>query len=282
LAPKVTMHVSGTAKFFTEANTEDELIEALQWANERNLNSQILAGGSNLIFAMDEYNGLVINLLNRNLQINDDNITVSAGIPVNRLLVAALENSLDGLSSFSGLPGTVGGAIRGNAGCYGTEICDLITKVTILNDNLELEELDAREMNFSYRHSRIKETKEIVLSATFNLTSSNKNYIQTNYIEILRKRLSHQPKGFSSGSFFKNPKPGKIFSGKLIEDSGLKGFSVGDMTVSNEHANYLLNKSKATYSDLLSLKNHIQTTIHDKHNILLEPEVSIITDKDEQ
>lgn len=277
LAPLVTMKVSGKARYFVVVETIEELIEAIKWAHERTLLVQILAGGSNILFALDLFDGLVIKMAITAIHVKGNTIKAGAGAPINRLLLAAKEHSLGGLAPFSGLPGTVGGAVRGNAGCYGTETKNVISEVTVLNEKQELVTLTNADMCFGYRHSRIKETGEIIVEATYVLTPMDQELIQEAYIDVLKKRLAHQPKGFSSGSFFKNPKPGEVFSGGLIEEAGLKGFSLGGMKISEQHANYFINYNNGTIEDLLSLKQHIEETILEQYSIQLESEVYIIT-----
>jgi len=272
-----TMKVSGISRYFVEIHSVNELIEAINWSEEHSLPYQILAGGSNIIFACKNYNGLVIKMNINSQTVNGNSIEATAGTPINILLQTAKENSLSGLEAFSGLPGTVGGAVRGNAGCYGKETSEVLSEITILNENLEIEEISPTNMDFQYRSSRIKNSKEIVLSATYKLTPSDKDSISNEYSNILHKRISQQAKGFSSGSFFKNPKPGEIFAGSLIEKAELKNHKEGGMVVSDHHANYLINTGSATCNDLLKIKDYITKTVDDKFSVLLEPEVTIIT-----
>lgn len=277
LAPLTTMKVGGTGRYFAEPKTVKELQDTLRWARTEEIPRVIVGGGSNILFAVEHYNGIIIKPNLVDITITETSLTAGASVPINLLLLSAKNAKLDGLAPFSGLPGTFGGAVRGNAGCYGREMKDVVTSVTILNDKLEIETLTPHEMSFSYRYSRIKETNEIVISATLQLTASEPESIQSEYTSILQKRLSRQPKGFSSGSFFKNPVPHEVFAGALIESSGLKGHEIGDMFVSTEHANYLMNRGNATPEEANKLIQFVTQTVKEKTDIDLEPEVRIIT-----
>jgi UDP-N-acetylmuramate dehydrogenase len=272
-----TMRLKSTTAHFAEPQSVDELREALKWAKERELPVRLLAGGSNIVFATKTFEGLVIKPALTTIEIHENMVTVFASVPINRLLLAAKEHKLSGLAPFSGLPGTMGGAVRGNAGCYGREMCEIITSVTMLNEHMELETVSSDEMRFGYRDSRIKHAQEYVVSAKLELVPSDAESIAADYKETLLKRLSRQPKGFSSGSFFKNPIPGSVFAGELIEKAKLKGFEIGDMFVSTEHANYLMNRGDASPAELLELMQHVRETVEKNSRYVLEPEVTVVT-----
>ena len=191
----------------------------------------------------------------------------------------ALAEGLAGFEFASGIPGSIGGAVFMNAGAYGGEIVDVLESVELLSPNTEgrweLKTVPAEELELAYRHSRLQETKELVVSATLKLPSGDKAEIEEKLAELTKKRTSKQPLEFpSAGSFFK--RPDGYFAAKLIEDAGLKGVSVGGAQISSKHCGFMINTGGARADDIVDLMHLVQNTVFDKFGIKLEPEVRII------
>ena len=202
-------------------------------------------------------------------------ITAEAGASLSAVSKLAMENSLTGLEFAHGIPGTVGGAVYMNAGAYEREIKDVFHFCRCIDENGNETTLDFSQMEFSYRKSVMQDKKIILISATFKLKKGEKTQIKAYMNELMQKRRDKQPLEYPSvGSFFKRPKG--HFAAKLIEDAGLKGYSIGGAQVSEKHAGFVINKGGATTEDILKLSEHIKKTVYEKCGIVLEEEVKII------
>ena len=203
-------------------------------------------------------------------------VTAQCGIGLGSLARRLAEESLTGFEFASGIPGTLGGALFMNAGAYGGEMKDVVVDVTAISaDGSELRTFTNEEMQFSYRHSSLQENGFIALSATLALAKGNREEILEQMRELATKRNTKQPVQYpSAGSTFKRPEG--YFAGRLIEDAGLKGVSVGGAEVSTLHAGFVINKNGATATDILELIRLVQNTVYDKFGVALEPEVRII------
>lgn len=259
--------------------TPEELVSVM---NEIGDGDYLLLGnGSNTIFACEEYKGIVVKLGDSfdYIEVKGARITCGGATLLSRLSKAAAAESLTGLEFAGGIPGSVGGAVFMNAGAYDGEIKDVLKEISVLMpmDGVWQEcTLDADSLELSYRHSKLMENKAILLKAVFQLTPGNKDEIFDKMKDFAQRRSDKQPLEYpSAGSFFKRP-PG-MFAGKLIEDAGLKGFSVGGAQVSEKHAGFVINKGGATYKDILELMAHVQAKVKEDFQVELEPEVRIIT-----
>ena len=213
-----------------------------------------------------------------NIDISNDNcIVAGAGASMLKLANFAQQNGLSGLEFAHGIPGTVGGGVYMNAGAYGGEICQVL-KSCLVFDQIDgyIFLIDASQCDFSYRHSIFMDNKNlIVLFATFELKKGNPDEIKAKMDEYKAKRMASQPLEYpSAGSTFKRPEG--YFAGKLIEDSGLKGFSVGGAQVSEKHAGFVINKGGATAEDIKNLVAHIQKTVKEKFDVSLECEIEFV------
>ena len=205
-------------------------------------------------------------------------ISAQCGTPLSRLAVFACENGLSGLEFAHGIPGTVGGAVLMNAGAYGGEMASVVREVAFLTRELEVRTASAEELDFSYRHSSFSDSGDIILSAVFSLSKGNAEAIRARMEELAKKRRESQPLNLpSAGSTFKRPENG--YAAAMIDDSGLKGFSIGGARVSEKHAGFIVNAGNASFSDVISVMAHVRETVLKKHGVLLEPEVRIISDK---
>lgn len=278
LARYTTFRIGGNAKFFYPLTDTKILPDLLSFAKEHNLKYFILSGGSNILLPDDDFEGLLIKMDNQEMEINGTELKSESGTLVSKLVNFSVENGLEGLEKWASLPGTVGGAVRGNAGCHGLETKDILKEAEIFDpDTMQIEIWKNEDFEFAYRHSKIKQTMKIILSATFALSplKMTKEEQKSHLNEAINFRLQKQPFGFSAGSFFKNPSTEKP-AGMLIDQAGLKGFQIGDAMVSEKHANFLINKGKASSKEMRELISHIKETIKEKFDIDLIEEVQII------
>ncbi|XOB41364.1 MAG: UDP-N-acetylmuramate dehydrogenase [Candidatus Nealsonbacteria bacterium] len=288
--------IGGEAKYFLVIRTKDELIEAVELARENNLPIFILGGGSKLLISDKDFNGLVIKIQSSGFKVNDFKIFAESGLSTAKLTEIALENNLTGLEWLKGIPGTVGGAIRGNAGAFDGSMKNVISFVEVFDKKEEkLKIFKNKNCRFAYRTSVFKENPDlIILSCTLQLKKGNKTQIENKMKEYLNYRTRTQPLNYpSAGSVFKNFDLNKIENklfekfpefkkfrktkiipaGFLIEKAGLKGKIIGGAKVSEKHANFIVNFKNATAKDVKELIDLIKNKVKDKFKIELEEEV---------
>lgn len=281
LAKYCTWHVGGPARFLTRVSIFADLKEAIAWAEEKNLPYFILGGGSNVLFPDAGYDGLIIKIEARNIAITGNELTVEAGAIARLAVLKAAELNLGGLEHLAGIPGTIGGLVRGNAGAFGLETADALLRVRVLHKkgNAWKEEiLEKKDIYFAYRDSLFKrETgKYIIWDAVFALKPMPKEEILRLVEEDLASRKNKQPYTFpSAGSVFKNPSL-EIKAGKIIEECGCKGLKIGGAEVSTQHANFILNKGGATAADIQALITEIKKRVFEQKGITLVEEVIIL------
>ena len=271
-----TMKINAIVKFYSKPLNLDELLEVINFAQSKNLKILILGNGSNIIFSKKYYNDLVIiDMKNFNkIEINNDILKVEAGVKSKDLINFSLKNRISGFEFIAGIPGTIGGMIKMNAGAFGKNISNNLIKIKALDlKELKLVELKKSELKFSYRKTYGLENK-IIISAKFKVNFAKKTEINDLIKEYLKIRKSKQPAGFSAGSIFKNPH--NNFAGKLIEDCGLKGFSINDASISEKHANFIINRGNAKGEDIVKLIEVVKNRVKEKFNIKLEEEVEIV------
>lgn len=272
--------VGGPAKLLIKPKDEESLIEILKEIKENNYNFYILGNCTNIIVRDRGFDGIIIKLknkLNEVKNVSDTEIYAGAGASLKKVSEFAMENSLTGLEFAHGIPGSLGGGVVMNAGAYDGEMKNVIKSVRLLDENYEVIEVPCQDMNFSYRHSLVQERDLIVLGATFSLSPGNKDEIREKYEEFDRRRAEKQPLDMpSAGSTFKRPTG--YFAGKLIDDSGLRGFTHKGAGISEKHCGFVVNKNKATASDVLETIEIVQKVVHDKFGVNLDREVKIIGD----
>ncbi len=267
----------GNAKIFAiiENNLELEII-----LNEiNNENFYIIGLGSNLLVRDNGYNGAIIKLGKsfNTININNNNLEVGASILDINLSNFALRQNIEGFEFYSGIPGSIGGAVKMNAGCYGSETIDVLKSVEVCNHLGQRKLIKKDKLNLKYRSSNISDT-DIITKAIFNLNYGDKNIIKDKIDSIKKRRLASQPiKNKTSGSTFKNPK--NLYAAKLIEEAGCKGTNYGDAYVSDQHANFLINRGNASATDIENLGKIILDKVLTKFGIKLEWEVKIIGDR---
>ena len=263
-----TYKVGGVAKYFISPKSIDELIKLVKYLKEKNIKYMILGNGSNTIFSSKTYDGVIINLNKiNNMKIDGNKIYVEAGYQLIKLSIDAMNNNLSGLEFASGIPANVGGAIFMNAGAYKSDMSEVIEDVTFLDKDLNINTLTKDELNFSYRHSLFQEKDYIIISANLVLNNGNKEEIKELMDNRKQRRIESQPLEYpSAGSVFRNPAE-DIYAGKLIEDLGLKGYSIGDAKISEKHANFIINIGNATGEDIKALIDFVKDKVKEKYNI---------------
>ena len=237
-----------------------------------------IGNGSNLLVGDKGIRGAVLRLMDDGADpvlLDGNRIYAPAGMQLKRLCMFAREQSLTGLEFAFGIPGTVGGAVYMNAGAYGGEMADVVESADCISATGETYTLSADELALSYRHSALMDNGGIVLGVTLQLTPGDYDTIAATMKDLMGRRREKQPLEYpSAGSFFKRPEG--YFAGKLIQDAGLKGFSVGDAQISEKHAGFVVNRGNATAADMVELCRQVQAKIMETDGVLLEPEVRFI------
>ena len=266
----------GKARFLIKANQIQDIKDAIKITKEQNIPFLVIGNGSNILFKDGLYNGIIIKVELNKLEINKDKATVSAGVKNAVLAQKLLENELSGFEFAAGIPGTIGGAIRMNAGAYGREIKDILEEVTYLDySTLEEKTITNKECDFEYRHSVFCNNKNIILSATFNFNKDEKINIEEKMNLYAKSRKDNQPLEYpSAGSTFKRGED--FITAKLIDECGLKGYTIGGAQVSEKHAGFIINKDKATSKDIIELIDYVKKVVKEKKGKKIELEIEII------
>ena len=299
LAPYTSLRVGGVAEYFFEAKSSEELKEALTTATQKKIHVTVLGGGQNVLVADKGVKGLVVLVRFKKITIEANTVYAEAGVALGELLAKV---SLAGLSGFEwagGLPGTVGGAIFGNAGTFGHAIGELVEYVEVLDTDLLLKKISQEECEFGYRTSVFKSALRghVITGAKLRLQRGEISDVQKELRERVLWRSKHHPPYHSAGCIFKNPaeehyhrvsfdavdaegKPvewfGRVPAGWLIDRAGLKGMVVGGAKVSEVHANFVTNAKNATAEDVITLISIIKERVHRKFGVLLQEEVQYL------
>ncbi len=277
MAEHTSFRIGGGAEIMAFPKNREELAALLQEARKWKVLPAILGAGTNVLAPDEGIKGLVICLkdcLDGMTLLDRQRIRVMAGVTMTRAAVFAANHGLSGLEFAHGIPGTVGGGVYMNAGAYGGEICQVCETVEVMKSDGSVVTLSNEEMAFSYRHSALEETGDIVLSATFCLQEMPVADIKAKMKELMGKRSASQPLDLpSAGSAFKRPVGG--YAAALIDEAGLKGFAVGGAAISTKHAGFAVNLGGATAQDVTSLLTQVSDIVFDRTGILLEPEVRI-------
>lgn len=272
MSAHTTFRIGGPADCFIECNDVDKLPKLLVELKAQNVPFWVIGKGSNLLVSDEGLNGVVLYICDDKVTVQGNTVIARAGAKLSSVCNAAKESSLSGLEFAFGIPGAVGGAVYMNAGAYGGEIKQCIASCTSITIDGEIKRYNADEMLLGYRTSVFKQNNEIILEATFELTPDKKQDISRRMDDFLGRRKDKQPLDFpSAGSTFKRPEG--YFAGALIEQSNLKGFSIGGAEVSVKHAGFVINKGTATCKDVLDLIKHIQKTVKSNFGVDLETEV---------
>ncbi len=271
-----TFKIGGAAKYFFTPDTVEEIVRIINICRAHNIKHMIIGNGSNILFSDEGYDGAIIQIYGNYNHIDEyeDGLYACAGALLSKLAAVARDKSMTGMEFAAGIPGTLGGAVVMNAGAYGGEMKDIIEYVDILEADGSVKRYSCDAMGFGYRKSIVTEDR-IVLGAKLKLAKGDKRVIQARMDELKEARTSKQPLEFpSAGSTFKRPEG--YFAGKLIDDSGLRGFTCGGAMVSQKHCGFVINYDNATCKDVLELIKQVQDVVEDKFGVRLEPEVKII------
>lgn len=296
LAPLATFKIGGPARFFLEIEKREELPEAFAWAKKNEVKVLILGGGSNVLINDRGIDGLVLKIKNKGIEIKESKILAAAGEDLSKLVNFSFINSLAGLEWAAGIPGTVGGAIRGNAGAYGGSISESIDSVEVFNFfSAKFEKYNRQDCRFGYRQSIFGNKNLLIWSGLFDLAPGASQDINEKIINIIKDRNGKLPKLPSAGSVFKNidfdflfdnntvlaqlakkeeaVRGDKVGAGWIINQLDLKGKAIGGAKVSLEHANHIVNTGNATAEDVIMLISFIKQQVRTKLNIQLYEEI---------
>lgn len=277
MSKHTSFRIGGPAAAMAFPKSAEELSTLLKKSKLMDIKIAILGAGTNVLAPDEGMDCLVICLkdcMNGMEQLDDTHIRVAAGVTMTRAALFAAGLGLSGLEFAHGIPGTVGGGIYMNAGAYGGEICQVCTQVDVMDAAGNVRTLSGEEMDFSYRHSVLEETGDIVISGVFALTPAPEEKIREHMQELMKKRSASQPLDLpSAGSAFKRPVGG--YAAALIDQAGLRGFQVGGAAVSQKHAGFAVNLGGATAKDVQELLQNVSDIVFEKYGIRLEPEVRI-------
>ena len=271
-----TFKIGGAARFLVNWQETSEIAEIINFAKIQGLPLFVFGGGSNLLFPDTPLNAVVIRCMTKVIDLNNGDLYCDAGVRWPLMQSFCKNNHLYGLENFYGLPGTIGGAVAGNAGCHGQEIKDVLTKVDYFDiTDRQFNTYIIDEADFAYRHSIFKTNPYWLITGAYFRISDQPIGDTTTFAEF---RATHQPQGLTTGSFFKNPYP--QHAGKLLDEAGLKGVSRGGVSLSEKHANFVINDGTGTAKDVISLTEFAKETVKIKFGIELESEVKIVTEAD--
>lgn len=268
----------GNASVLIIPDSVENLNKIIEFSYSKNVKPFIIGNGSNLLITDKGINGVVIRIgskLSDIKLVDETTIYCEAGASLKSLCMFALENSLSGLEFAYGIPGTLGGAVYMNAGAYGGEMKDVLYSVNHIDENGNIGTLEKENLQLGYRHSAYTENGYVITSAVLKLRKADKKDIKEAMDDKLQRRKDKQPLEYpSAGSTFKRPEG--YFAGALIEDCGLKGYTVGGAQVSEKHAGFVINKGGATSTDVITLIKDVQRIVKEKHGVMLETEVKIV------
>lgn len=269
----VTFRVGGEADYFLLPETQEEVRKTLNLCREFGIPYYILGNGSNLLVSDRGYRGAVVSLKNmKEIRVEKERIHAQAGALLSKVAVTAWKHSLSGFEFAEGIPGTIGGACVMNAGAYGGELKDVLESATVLTGEGEILCLSKEEMELGYRTSVVSKKGYVALSVTLKLEEGNPEEIGERMADFKHRRVTKQPLEYpSAGSTFKRPEG--YFAGKLIQDTGLRGFSFGGAQVSEKHCGFVINTGNATAEEVYTLIGQVSDRVYEKFGVRLEPEV---------
>lgn len=273
-----TVKVGGVADVVVLPKNVEEIKSLLSFAKKNDIPYYVIGCGSNLIVTDEKIHALIIKITNKfgNVYVNGNVITADAGASMPYVSITAKRNSLSGFEFACGIPGTIGGGVRMNAGAYGSEIKDIFLQATYIDDKGNINTINKDEMMFGYRHTFFSEHPEyIIISAKFVLNEKDVSEIEAKMKENSIARKTKQPLEYPNfGSVFKRPEG--YFVGKLVDEAGLRGYTIGGAQVSTKHTGFIVNTGNATCKDIVDLIHHIQNVVFEKFGVKLESEVVYI------
>ena len=274
-----TFRIGGPADVLCLPENDEQVAQIVVLLKEEQVPFYIVGNGSNILVKDHGFRGCIVKMLHQGREIRVDReaktLYAGAGETMMSIAVRCAEEGLGGMEFASGIPGTLGGTVSMNAGAYEKEMKDIVNSVRILTQEGEIKEISNAEMAFGYRTSAVLKNNWIVLGATLQLQQDDPVEIQARIDDFTHRRRTRQPLEYASaGSTFKRPEG--FFAAKLIDDAGMKGYSVGDAQVSEKHAGCVVNKGRASAEDVLALMSRIQAAVKEKFGVDLKPEVRII------
>lgn len=278
MAKHTTFRVGGPADYFVTPDSPEKLRDLIVLCREENVPYYILGNGSNLLVSDDGYRGVILQIY-RSMDVvtisEEGVVRAQAGALLSKVANAAYEASLTGFEFAAGIPGTIGGAAVMNAGAYGGELKDVFLDATVLTPDNEIKVLRGDEMELGYRTSAVAKNGYIVLEVRIQLSKGVQKDIKAVMEELKERRITKQPLEYpSAGSTFKRPEG--FFAGKLIQDAGLRGYTVGGAQVSEKHCGFVINKNNAKAQDIISLIEQVRERVHASAGVTLEPEVKFL------
>ncbi|BBF44977.1 UDP-N-acetylenolpyruvoylglucosamine reductase [Lachnospiraceae bacterium KM106-2] len=283
LSKHTTFRIGGEADYFVTPSTVEEVKAVVALCKEEQIPFYIIGNGSNLLFGDGGFRGVVIQLgssfaeIQMNVEDNADRVIVKAqsGVMLSKLAMTIAREGYAGFEYAAGIPGTLGGAVTMNAGAYGGEIKDHIIEAVVLDEEGNVITLSKEELQLGYRTSIIQKKELIVLEASFSFEKGDTDTILTSIKDLNNRRKEKQPLEYpSAGSTFKRPEG--HFAGKLIMDSGLRGYRVGNVCVSEKHCGFVINLGGGTAKDVMTLIEDVKRIVFEKYQVELEPEVRIV------
>ena len=272
-----TFRVGGPADYFVMPTSAEEVKAVISLCKEEEVPYTIIGNGSNLLVGDKGIRGVVVQLFKsmNQMELNGNVIKAQAGCSLAQIANAAAAASLTGFEFAAGIPGTLGGAVVMNAGAYGGEMKDVLVSATVLDEEGNVETLSAEELELGYRRSIFNKKNYILLDATMELKEGNEEEIRAYMMDLRQRRVDKQPLEFpSAGSTFKRPEG--YFAGKLIQDAGLAGFTVGGAQVSAKHCGFVINAGGATAADIVELMKQVSDKVEELNGIPLEAEVKMV------
>ncbi len=272
-----SFRIGGDALVLAEPEKEEEIISLRDICNRFEVPCYVIGNGSNLLVSDSGYNGVIIKLGKRfsNINVFENKIEAQSGALLSSIARVAAENGLSGFECESGIPGSLGGAIVMNAGAYGGEMKDVVLKTTYIEDSGEIKTVFGEEHKFGYRASAFQENDRVIISSELVFEPEDKNEIYNKMAELAQKRKDKQPLEYPScGSAFKRPEG--YFAAELIQNAGLKGYSIGGAQVSEKHSGFIINKGNASADDVIELVYHIKDVVCKKYGVELECEMKML------
>lgn len=281
LAPHTSFRIGGPADVFLSVRTSADLLDAVTSAQEMGLPIFLLGGGTNLLVADKGIRAVVIENKVSDVTVDATRLIATSGTPMAHVAAVAARAGVAGLEYAATIPGTVGGAVHGNSGAFGTNTGDVLEEVVLSDYRGSVRTVSPANLEYRYRHSALQGAPLVVLQATFRGQPSERHTVVQRIKEMANERLAKQPLDQpNTGSIFKNPP--KDFAGRLVEAAGLKGLRVGGAVVSEKHGNFIVNTGSATAAEVRALIAEVQRRVHESFGVVLEPEVEFVGEWEEQ